>query len=629
MGSIYGAKVLCTCLPPESQYVRTRFDLEISNRNNAKQISDIGGEKMRKNGLVTLITLAALVSLLITLTSCIMPTYKRTFCDTKESGFDWVVSNHRRLFFEKRKEPKITFTKEEELYRKKSIQGIVIRRVNSENEPDSFAGFHPDCDSDNNGQPDIFLAATSVEYRRVRRVTRTIKPYNTYNLNIDGIPLEDALFLYNSQMGRINLDKLKEIVERGVDINLPRVSGKSLLIMAAEKGNREAVDFLLAHGADSKYKTKEDYSFFMALVVGALDGHIKRLISEGVDANQKMNSTNETPLIFAVETGNKKITRMLISTGADVTLSKKRYIVIDHENNYEHQIEPMMSRIHSRAIGVLDYGRYNKGADAPLMMAARDGDIEMMKIILDACEQRAKKTEDVAGKCVDTANDLGESALFLAARFGQDEAAFWLINKGANTRKKMLTEQTLLDNAAIGGSEKLTRRLLNEGVRMSGPPKRTSALQHAIRYGHANVVAMLLDRNMWDDTTRANLTDEDLVSEAYASSQPAILRLLPRKALRPFAEPIFWGGIRESNAEMVTLGLDLGANVNKADYWGNTPLIITSQEGNIELTRVILLNKPDIAHRNNQDETALSLARALRYDDIVALIEETMPPQKE
>lgn len=572
-------------------------------------------------------TLFPLSLLLLILTGCIMPLKKMTFCDFKEKGFDKVVQSSHLYFWDNAPEPGRSYTTEDDPYERKFVEGLVIRRINAKGEPDAFAGYHPDCDSDKNGQPDIFLAVALRKYRRVNRITSNEGPGR--GLIIDGVPLDDAHFLYKWYRGQIDLERLKKMIDRGVNVNLPRASNKSLLLIAAERGNHAAVDFLLEHGADTRYRTKEDYSFFMALAAGGLDDHVKKLIADGADVNQRMNTTNETPLIFAVETGNRKIARSLIEAGADVTASKTSHTFVDRYN-FKLYTKPMMKRIHNSASEVADNTKYNEAADTPLMMAARDGDLEMMKLLFDACKQQAKESEAAPGGCVDTANRWGESALFVAARFGQDEASFWLIDHGADTKGEMDWGKTLLDNAAIGGAEGLTRHLLDEGVRMSGPPERKSALEYAIQSGHVKVVAMLLDKNMWDDKTRATLSVARLASNSCTYSQPAILRLFPEKALASCAKSILWRGMRwPSNVELVKLGLELGADVNEAEMYGNTPLMIAVRNGNIEIIKVILINKPKIGHKNNDGKTALSIARKWRHSEIATLIEEAMTQRKE
>jgi len=64
------------------------------------------------------------------------------------------------------------------------------------------------------------------------------------------------------------------------------------------------------------------------------------------------------------------------------------------------------------------------------------------------------------------------------------------------------------------------------------------------------------------------------------------------------------------NIDLVSLNVLLaeGAEIDTADTYGNTPLIIASKIGNPRMITIILAHNPDVNAKNNHGETALLIA---------------------
>ena len=65
---------------------------------------------------------------------------------------------------------------------------------------------------------------------------------------------------------------------------------------------------------------------------------------------------------------------------------------------------------------------------------------------------------------------------------------------------------------------------------------------------------------------------------------------------------------------------EAGIEVDKADRFNCTPLIASAMEGNAAIAQMLLNAGADRTKKNSDGETALSIARLLKHDQLVALI---------
>ncbi len=117
-----------------------------------------------------------------------------------------------------------------------------------------------------------------------------------------------------------DLEKVKEFVEKGIDIN---VQSKTLettaLMFAVGKGYEDIVQYLIGRGADIN---KPNDKGTAPLLVAACEGReiiLKYLIEHGADVNKRDNE-GLTPLMFALRAGHKNIVEYLMDHGADVEM---------------------------------------------------------------------------------------------------------------------------------------------------------------------------------------------------------------------------------------------------------------------------------------------------------------------
>lgn len=116
-----------------------------------------------------------------------------------------------------------------------------------------------------------------------------------------------------------NLEGVKDILERGEDVNIKDEMGCTALIKASEFGHEEIAKLLIEKGAD--VNAREDAAGCTALMLAAFWRYkeiVKLLVEKRADVNA-VDANDCTALMLASNwRQNKDIINLLIKTGADV-----------------------------------------------------------------------------------------------------------------------------------------------------------------------------------------------------------------------------------------------------------------------------------------------------------------------
>ena len=123
-----------------------------------------------------------------------------------------------------------------------------------------------------------------------------------------------GLFVAAAYDGRVTTMRLIELL--GVDINSPACSRCPLpLVKAAWGGNREAVEFLLARGADINEAGNFDRTPLMVASFVGNTETVKLLLERGADVNFR-DTYGDTALSFARQRKHAAVMRLLRQAGA-------------------------------------------------------------------------------------------------------------------------------------------------------------------------------------------------------------------------------------------------------------------------------------------------------------------------
>lgn len=388
------------------------------------------------------------------------------------------------------------------------------------------------------------------------------------------------------------------LLEGGADPNTA-VAGETALMTAARTGNLDALNALVARGAD--VNAKEPSQRQTALMWAAAENHAKAvelLVQRGADLKAR-SANGFTALLYAVRTGSSDAVRTLLAAGADVNDAVERQgppVAPKGAANGGHQGNAiLMHRV------------------SALHIAIANLQYETATLLL---EKGADPNSDAPGWAPlhqlmwARRPDIGE-AWALPSRTGAMDGpqfAKALLARGANVNARQKRE------LCVGGLENAGKQRLlipqDEPVRAFYLPcnrdlngaginlNRTGATPFLLAAQHADVEMMRLLLEHGADPT---LTTTERQTPLMVASGVGIFGL--------GASP----GTNEEAFEAVKLLVEFGADVGAVDDHGDTALHGAALRGANEIVQLLVGKGAPLGARNAEGWTPLTIADGVHY----------------
>jgi len=416
-------------------------------------------------------------------------------------------------------------------------------------------------------------------------------------------------------------DALRTLLQQKADVNAPQIDGTTALHWAVRADDLESTDLLLRAGAKATLANRDGAT---PMQLAALNGNasiIERLLKAGVDANALLSSSGDTALMltartgkpdavkvlldngakvdaretwgdttalmWAVAEGNHAVVRMLIDRGADVN-ARSKFVPSATGRGFEGAT-PVAARSNQSA------EENASGSLTPLMFAAREGDLESARMLV------------AAGAEVNAKGGDGKDSLGLAVFNGGYDVASFLIDNHANVNQPDAQRFTPLFWAVDRRNMEtapnfpwivtadplpLVKKLLEAGANVNflvnntprarmrdGSPRIVfaTALMRAAFSGDIELVKLLLAHGA--DTKIISKDSETVLMAACGTG------FIPgySKARTP-AERL----------EVVKLLIELGQDVNAADDYGITPLMVAANIGDVPIIQHLIDKGADL-----------------------------------
>ena len=228
-------------------------------------------------------------------------------------------------------------------------------------------------------------------------------------------------------------DIVDYLIAAGADVNAEDISGETPLQFAVDKGYKEVVALLIENGA------------YVSLYVAARFGdlaRVKSFIEDGADVNA-IKESGETPLHAALAEGHKEIAELLIARGADVNAK-------------------------------------NASRRTPLHYAAKSGQKEVVELLI------------AKGADPNVRNYWDRTPLDNAVAEGHKEVVELLIENGADVNAKDERRRTPLHIAVAGGNKEIVELLIAGGADINAKDNRgKTPLQVAKNKDHPKIIELL------------------------------------------------------------------------------------------------------------------------------------------
>jgi ankyrin repeat protein len=287
---------------------------------------------------------------------------------------------------------------------------------------------------------------------------------------------------------------VKALLARGADVNATARKGQTALMWAAAEGHLEVVEALLDAGADFNKPLPSGFTpLFFAVREGRTDVAL-RLLKAGVEVDEPMRprkgGSGPNPLILAVENGHFETALALLEAGADPDRLPEGYTALHALTWVRKPIggDGDPAPVGSGKLSSIDFARrlVERGADVdvrlkngtsgrgqftttgstPFLLAARTGDLPLMKLLLEHGADPALANVDGCTPLLAAAGvgDLGSGQETAGTEQEAMEAVRLLLELGADVNAVDENGETAMHGAAYQNWPRMVALLAERGA---------------------------------------------------------------------------------------------------------------------------------------------------------------------
>ncbi|PFX27903.1 Ankyrin-3 [Stylophora pistillata] len=435
--------------------------------------------------------------------------------------------------------------------------------------------------------------------------------------------------LLHAAVRKREIDIAKILVEYGCPVDVQNSDGQTALHIAAYEGDETMIKFLQTARADANIADSHDRT---PLHLAAQRGHsgVAEFLVDKLKANVNLRTKDgstlmhiaaqaghpDTALVFlkkgvplhmpnkdgavclhaAARKGHVAVVRALLSKGASVdTKTKDQYTALHIAVKY---CKPQVVQI------LLGYGanvqhRGGKAEETPLHIAARTKDGEKVAEMLIK-----------SGADVNAPSDNGETAVHVAARFGNLKILRLLINEKADAARRAKNGESALHHAIRAGHHLVLEELIRVLFQMKS--KAVAKL----------VINMPTDSMETPIHECARSGNNDILIALLESIPPSKLQVTVNKRSSSGSSPLLVASYK-GNVEVVRTLLKYHARVDVFDESGRAALHICAERGHLEVAKELLEHKAYVNAKSKVGLTPLHLAAESGHKELVGLLVAT------
>jgi ankyrin repeat protein len=297
---------------------------------------------------------------------------------------------------------------------------------------------------------------------------------------------------------------LQAALTAGVDRDASSPAGETLLTIAAKNGCTDALNVLIKNRANTNAQTRK--SLTTALMLSIRYNHPDAMLAlvEGGANIEIKDYRGHTAIIFAVQYRNTVARQALIDKRANINAQNSQGLTPLMMSIQGGDTDAMHAFIADADIEIKD----RRGHTA-LMLAAENGNVEMVKALIDKDAKIEEKNND------------GMTALMFAAANGNVELVKALIDKGAKIEEKNKAGMTALMFAAANNSVGVVKALIDKGAKIKSVKSRSkeNAVDIARRHGNHDL-ATILNESSFDWVRRLRYWRSSRAERRHGTQSP-------------------------------------------------------------------------------------------------------------
>lgn len=466
---------------------------------------------------------------------------------------------------------------------------------------------------------------------------------------------------------------VRVLLEAGVDVNCPLPPSSHPPAEAADQGQSEVTQDLLAEGAAPSLM---DDSGDLPLHAAARDVHmptVALLLESGADVNA-LNSKGEMAMVVLAKSvgsffgsvsasrfkDSVSLMQQLLARGADTTardcdlnrLSLEWAVFQGHNSLVQLLLQRESLSVTRENLMIYLTELYNAiwkedgKAVKKLLGRKRSQRLETVSELLLVYIPAQAGYDGVvlnflqSGAAIEAKTPNGETALYLAAERGHIATMELLLRRAANIESRTISGETPLVCAARGGNNKAVKLLLDHGAHMDSTSVDTSTSISAITgavYGGSRTMRLLLEKGAdpnFRDIEEHGGTLLHMVSRNQpGGSQTRRIHLLLEygadlEARDEEGKTPLAAAVEDYTFETMPILLERGANLEARDNNGRTPLGAAIEYGVFHAVHLFLEHGADLEARDSNGHTPLVLAvRFGRVQMVEYLLERGANPE--
>ncbi len=407
-----------------------------------------------------------------------------------------------------------------------------------------------------------------------------------------------------------NWESVRSLLQESADANASEGDGSTALHWASYHNNTEAAGLLLRAGADANAANDLGVTPLWAAGLNGSAAMARLLLDAGANPNKALLS-GETALMVAARSGSVEVVELLLERDADIEARGGRKqtalmwaaaqkhpdivkVLLGHGADVHARSEVWSQMMAVPPHGYLEYNRMiPHGGDTALLFAARVGDLDSAKLLLDA------------GADVNETDAWGVSAMVLAAHSGFTDLVEFLLSKGADPNK---TDAgfSALQIAVMRRDERMAGALLAKGADPNEPVRNWTPTRRASQDFHFPP-ALVGATPLW---------------LAARFCEPGLVQMLVKHGANPlfvhradYRTAITKRHLEATTALMAAVGMGRGSAWIESDSKEH-------EKQMLETVNLLVDLGVEINAKNSDGRTALDAAKASRYEPVAAFLIE-------